>query len=247
MALPTTRQLHIDYCLRNLGAPVVQVNVAAEQIEDRVDEALQFYRDYHYDGVEKLYLKHQLTSTDIANGYIPLSDAVVGIVSIFPVTDASNPSNIFDLQYQLRLNDLYNLTNTSIMYYNTAMEYVQTIKMLLTGHPQVRFNKNQNRLYLDMELGKDILEGQYVVVECYRALNPTEFADIWKDPFLLKYTTALIKRQWGHNLKKYSGIQLPGGITLDGNALYDEAVNEIKDLEDELINSKSPPLDFFLG
>jgi hypothetical protein len=247
MAIITTRQGLIDYCLRSLGAPVVEINVAEEQVDDRIDEAIEHFRLYHYDGIEKVYLKHQLTAADITNQYITLSDLIYGVTRVFPVASGTSTSkSIFDLQYQLRLNDLYDLTSTSIIYYSQVMSHLSLLDMTLNGHPLYRFNKLTNKLYIEASWSEEMKEGKYILVECYRALDPTTVTKMYNDKWLKHFATAQIKKQWATNLKKFSGMQLPGGVTIDGNALYDEAVQEIKDLEDD-IRDKSAPLDFYLG
>jgi len=245
----TTRQGLIDHSLRELGAPVLEINVAEEQLEDRVEEALEFWNINHWDGTERIYFSHEVTQTDVNNKWIPLTDDIYGIMRVMPVRGAQTANkNIFDLQYQLRLNDLYDLTSTSIIYYTSVMNHLQMLDHFLNGHVMYRFNRLQNRLYIDVDWGnlKEINVGDWIVVEGYRALDPATFTRVWNEPWLKKYTTALIKKQWGANLKKFSGLQLPGGVSLDGDSIYQEGANEAQALEDELIN-KSAPLEFFTG
>jgi len=243
----TNREELKQYCLRALGSPVLEINVDDEQLEDRITDAIEHFRLYHYEGIEKLYLKHMVTQDDITNKWIPISPMVYGITRVLPIVTGSGSSkSLFDLQYQLRLNDLYDLSSTSIIYYNTVMSHLSLLDLILNGHIVYRFNRMQDRLYLDLDWTADVEIGHYVIVECYRALDPTEFIKIWSEPWLKHYITAQFKKQWGVNLKKFSGMQLPGGVTIDGDALYTEAMNEIKELEDDLMN-KSSPLEFFLG
>lgn len=243
----TTRQGLIDYCLRELGAPVVEINVDDEQIEDRVDEAIEFYRQYHYDGIEKVYLKHQITEQDRTNKYIPIPDAVYGVTRVFPIASNTFTSkSIFDLQYQLRLNDLYDLTSTSIIYYTQVMSHLSLLDLTLNGHPVYRFNRLTNKLHIDENWQDNITIGTYVVVECYRVLDPSDTPRLYNESWLKHYTAALIKKQWATNMKKFQGLQLPGGVSIDAQGLYDEAISEIKDLQDDLMN-KQGPLDWFLG
>jgi hypothetical protein len=178
--------------------------------------------------------------------FILIPDLVYGVTRVLPFSQASSSKNLFDLQYQLRLNDLYDLTSTSIIYYKTVMSHLALLDLELNGHPQFRFNRRNSKLYLDMNWDSDVALGDFIVVECYRALDPAESTKVWDEAWLKHYTTALFKKQWATNIKKFSGIQLPGGVTLDGDKLYDEATGEIKELEDELQN-KSAPLEFFLG
>lgn len=236
-----------QYCLRALGAPVLEINVDNDQLEDRIDEALEFFRQYHPDGIEKIYMKHQITQQDKDNGYIPMSDLVYGVERVLPITTTgSNSKNLFDLKYQLRLNDLYNLTSSSMIYYQTVMNHVAMLDHMLNGHTIYRFNRYQNKLFLDINWQSDVVIGEYVIVECYRAMDPDLYSRVWGDSWLKHYTTALFKKTWATNIKKFDGLQLPGGVMLDGKGLYQEAIGEIKELEDNLM-SKSAPLDFFIG
>ena len=226
---------------------MVEINVDDDQLEDRIDEALEYWRLYHSEGIEKIYLKYQITAEDVTNKYIPVNDLIYGVTRVFPVTTGTGSSkNIFDLQYQLRLNDLYDLTSTSIIYFTTVMSHLALLDLTLNGHVLYRFNRLQNRLYLDINWASDIQVGEYVLVECYRAMDPATFPRLYNEPWLKHYTTALFKKQWGTNLKKFQGLQLPGGVTIDGDKLYDEGKSEVEELEQELI-TKSAPLEFFLG
>jgi hypothetical protein len=317
----TTRQQLKEYCLRALGEPVLEINVDDSQLEDRLDEALEYWRLYHYEGVEQMYMKVKINAselkltTPVANTfviaenitgetsgamaqvcresqressgttllirnvqgtfvagetitgssghtavldtnplklgeydkrYIDIPDYVYGVTKVLNIGQASSSKNIFDLQYQLRLNDLYDLTSTSIVYYKTVMSHLAMLDLELNGHPLYRFNRMQNRLMLDVNWATDVILGDYVLVQGYRSLDPSEFTKVWNEPWLKHYTTALFKKQWAVNIKKFSGIQLPGGVTLDGDKLYLEATKEIEDLEHEL-QTKSAPLEFFLG
>lgn len=251
MSAPTTRDAFTDYCLRKLGHPVVEINVDDDQVSDRIDEALQYYQEYHYDGVERVYLKYQVTSNDITNGYIPLNDLIIGVRNIFPYsgdnTTSGGTDGLFNLQYQLRLNDLYDLTNTSLIYYNQVRNYIAELDLLLNGAKPLRFNKHQNRLYIDQSWPDEVRVGNYIIVDCYRAMDPVTWADVWNDMWLKRYATALIKKQWATNIKKFSGLQLPGGVTLDGDKLYAEAVDEVEKLEEQIQTNYSLPADFMVG
>lgn len=242
----TSREGLKQYALRALGAPVLEINVDEDQLEDRLDEALEYWRQYHYDGIERVYLKHAITQEDINNKYIPINSLVYGITRVIPVTQASSTKNLFDMQYQLRLHDLYDLTSTSIIYYQMVMNHISLLDFELNGPQLFRFNRMQDRLYIDCNWAQDLPLGSLVVVEAYRVLDPETFTKVYNEQWLKHYVTALFKRQWATNIKKFSGIQLPGGVTLDGDKLYDEATGEIKELEDELM-TKSAPLEFFLG
>jgi hypothetical protein len=235
-----------QYALRALGAPVIEINVDDDQLEDRLDEALEFWRQYHYDGIERMYFKYQVTQTDITNKYIPVPDLIYGITRVIPITQTSGSKNMFDMQYQLRLHDLYDLTSVSIVYFKNVMSHIALLDMELNGPQSYRFNRLQGRLMLDIDWNSEVKVGSFIVVEAYRVLDPNEFTKVWNEMWLKHYTTALFKKQWGANMKKFGGLQLPGGVTLNGQETYDEGVTEIKDLEDELMN-KSAPLDMFIG
>jgi hypothetical protein len=246
MAVVNSRESLKQYALRALGAPVLEINVDDDQLEDRLDEGLEYWRQYHYDGIERMYMKYQITQTDIDNKYIPIPDLVYGITRVIPVTNTSSSKNLFDLQYQLRLHDLYDLTSVSVVYFKNVMSHIALLDFELNGPQTFRFNRLQNRLYIDIDWTWEVKDGTYIVVECYRALDPDSFTKVWNEQWFKKYTIALFKKQWATNIKKFSNIQLPGGVTLDGDKLYDEATTEIDKLEDDLQN-KSAPLEFFLG
>lgn len=242
----TSREELKEYCLRSLGAPVVEINVDDDQLEDRVDESLEYWRQYHWDGIEKIYLKHQVTQEDKDNKYIPIPDLVYGVNRVIPLSLQSSSKNLFNMQYQLRLHDLYDLSSTSLIYYKSVMSHIALLDMELNGPQTFRFNRISGKLMIELDWDSEVNVGDFIVVDCYRVLDPTENIKLWNEMWLKHYTTALFKKQWATNIKKFSGIQLPGGVTLDGDKLYDEAIGEIKDLEDELKN-KSAPLEFFLG
>jgi len=247
MATVTTREQLKDYCLRRLGAPVIEINIDDEQIEDRIDDAFQFYRDYHYDAVEMVYLKHQITVEDIANLYVPIPDSVVGVSRILPFSDRSDGMNIFSIRYQILINDLYSLMSTNLIYYYQVKQELELINQVLVGTKPVRFNRHMNRLYIDMDWAGDVNVGDYIIVECYRILDPDTYRDVYNDRFLKQYTTALFKRQWGENLKKFSGVQLPGGVTLNADKIYEDALDEINKIEAEMQSRFELPVDMFTG
>lgn len=247
MATVTTRQQLKDYCLRKLGAPVIEINVDDDQVEDRIDDAFQFYRDYHYDAIEMVYLKHQFTAQDIANKYIEVPDTVVGISRILPFTSSAGGGSLFSIQYQILVNDLYSLMSTNLIYYYQVKQELELINQLLVGTKPVRFNRHMNRLYLDFDWAANAVQGQFVVVECYRILDPDTYRDVYNDRFLKMYTTALIKRQWGENLKKFNGVQLPGGVTINADAIYQDAQSEIDKIESDMQSRFELPVDMFIG
>lgn len=250
MANPTTRQGLIDYCLRSLGDPVIEINVDPDQLDDRVDEALEYWQDFHSDATLRTYLKHQVTSTDITNGYIPLSANVKFVTKLFPISDNISSKNFFDVKYQLSLNDFWDLQTYigDLAYYEQMQQYLSLVDLKLTGTPQVRFSRHQNRLYIDGDLdGEDIKAGDYVVAEIYEIIDGGSFTSIWNDRWLKEYTTALIKRQWGQNLIKFEGMQLPGGVTLNGRQIYDDAMQDIERLREVIRLEHEMPADFFMG
>lgn len=234
------------YCLRSLGAPVTTIDVTDEQIQDRCDDALRKFQDHHFDASERMYLKHQVTAEDVTNQYIPIPAYVSGIVRVLPYASGAygvTGVNPFSIQYQLRLNDIWDMGSTSVVYYQQLMQYTTMLDQMLNGRPLVRFNRVQDRLSIDAQWGKHIVEGMYIIVECYRALDPAEFNKMYDNPWFKRYTTALIKRQWGTNLKKFSGVQMIGGTMLNGQQIFDEASQEIQMLEIELRNVWEEPID----
>jgi hypothetical protein len=247
MASITSREQLKDYCLRQLGAPVIEINVDDDQVEDRIDDAFQFYREYHFDAVEKLYLKHEITANNISSQYIEISDAIVGVERVFPFMNKSTGTNIFDIKYQILINDLYTLMSTDLVYYTAVRQELELINQLLVGQKPIRFNRHMNRLMIDMDWVADVTPGTFIIVECWRILNPDEFTNVYNDMFLKRYATALIKKQWGNNMKKFAGVQLPGGVTLNGEIVYQEAVEEIRQIETEIQSRFELPVDMFVG
>jgi hypothetical protein len=247
MATVTTRQQLKDYALRRLGAPVIEINVDDDQVEDRIDDAFQFYREYHYDAVELVYLKHQFTTDDITNQYISVPDTVVGVSRILPFSNKSDGTNIFSVRYQILLNDLYSLMSTNIIYYYQVKQELELINQVLVGTKPIRFNRHMNRLYMDMDWTADAVAGDFIIVECYRILDPETYRDVYNDMFLKRYCTALIKRQWGENLKKFNGVQLPGGVTINADQIYQDALTDITQIESEMQSRFELPVDFMTG
>ena len=317
MAKPTTRAEFKTYCLRRLGFPVIEINVDDDQVDDRIDDALAFFNDYHYDGTEKIFMKHRITQEDIDRRWIHCPDAVTFVTNVFPFDDSNSSINMFDLRYQLRLHDLYDFTSVSYVSYEMTMQHIQTLNLLFSGKPQFRFNRHQNKLFLDIDWSSDREVGEYVIVECYRQLQPdsvtltgtvtctntsntvtgtgtvfdqqilendvlviggeekqvrhilspteltlyspvlsnktavslvkTGLSDVWNDRFLKKYATAKIKYQWGSNLSKFAGIQMPGGVTLDGVRIMQEAQAEIDKIEEEMYTMSSLPSEILTG
>ena len=317
MAKPRSRAELALYCKRKLGFPVIDINVDDDQVDDRIDDALSFFEDYHFDGTEKIYMKHQLTVEDINRRWIYAPDAVTFVTGVFPFDQSNSSINMFDLRYQLRLHDLYDFTSVSYVSYEITMQHIRTLNLLFSGTPQFRFNRKQNKVFLDINWDSDLQPGQYVIIECYRTLNPQTitltgtcattagantvvgtgtifdqevlendfltfgnqtlqidkitspttltvrgpftgtqsgvsmtaagYSDVWNDRFLKKYSTALIKLQWGNNLSKFAGIQMPGGVTLDGVRIMTEAREEISKLEEEMQIINVLPSEIMMG
>ena len=322
MALASRTDLQ-DYALRRLGAPVIEVNVEEGQLSDRIDDALQFFQEYHFDGVERVFVSHQLTGSklklttniatnftkgetvtggtsgatakvsstdgqfitteesdgtwqasesitgdisgttgtlaptdfytkgDIENGYIPIGSGILGVTRIFnfggAATNNTKDGQLFDLMYQFRMNDLYNLMGADMVYYTIVQSHLTTLEKLLTSERQIRFNRKTDRLYVDTDWDRTFNPGDYIVAEAYAIIDPATYTEVYDDMFLKKYTTALFKRQWGENLKKFSGIQMPGGVTLNGDQIYQEAVQEIQAIEQEMSLKYELPPSFMIG
>lgn len=275
MASPTTRQELIDYCLRRLGAPVLEINVDDDQIDDLVDDAVQYFQERHYEGSERMYLKYQITQDDIDRGrasaggvgvvtttgtstivgtattfsyyensnYIQVPDQVLGINKVFKFDSNTISGGMFSIKYQLFLNDLYHFSSVDLLHYSMVKTYLSDIDFLLTTDKQVRYTRKQNRLYLDIDW-KSAKAGDYMVIDCERALNPNDFPKIYNDSWLKRYLTSMIKKQWGANLIKFSGTKLPGGVEINGRQYYDDAVGELKEIEEQMQSTyELPPLD----
>ena len=279
MAKPSTRQGLIDYCLRKLGAPVLEINVADDQIDDLVDDAIQLFNERHFDGVERMYLKYKLTQEDLDRGqakntdgvgivttsatstsisgygtttnswyetsnFLQVPDSVVGIEKIFKFDSSTISGGMFSIKYQLFLNDLYQFNSIALLQYAMTKSYLEDIDFLLTTDKQVRFNKRQDRLYLDIDWGAESVDN-WLVLDCYRALDPTSFTQVYNDVFLKQYLTALIKRQWGQNLSKFKGVKLPGGIEMNGGEILQQAESELESLRSRMATEyELPPYDF---
>jgi len=279
MAKPASRQQLIDYCLRKLGAPVLEINLDDDQIDDSVDDAIQLFNERHFDGVERMFLKYKITQADLDRGrakgtdgvgivtttatstniagygtttsswyetsnFLQVPDSVVGIEKIFKFDTSTISGGMFSIKYQLFLNDLYNFNSVELLQYSMVKSYLEDIDFLLTTDKQIRFNKRQDRLYLDIDWGAESLDN-FLVLDCYRALDPTSFTQVYNDPFLKLYLTALMKRQWGQNLIKFRGVKLPGGIELNGREIFDDAERDIESLRSRMASEyELPPYDF---
>lgn len=243
MAVPTTRQEFRDYCLRRLGAPVLKIQVDDDQIDDRIDEALKYYYDYHYDGSDRIYFKYQITDQDKANGYITMPENIIGVINIFSIGYGSYTGDMFSLQYQIALNDMYTLTSQSMVPYYTMMYGLQQMEQLLVGMKPIRYNRHKNKLYIDTNWD-NFATGSWIIAEAYEVVDPEVYTSAWADRWLQRYTCALIKQQWGTNLTKFVGLQLPGGVQFNGDRILSDAQAEIAQIESEMINSYStPPMD----
>lgn len=276
MPIINSRTLLKEYCLRALGAPVVEINLADEQTEDRIDDALRFFSEYHFDGVEKVYLKYQVTNADIVNGYIEmkatnrkslgggfadnvaietavedgaddvlLENLITSVTRIFPFTQQS--VGMFDIRYQYALNDLYTFGTIDMVQYDLTQQYLAMLRQYLSPDKSVRFSRVQNRLYIDMNWAQQVGNGMFLIIECYRILDPRIYPEVYEDRLLKRYTTALLKKQWGVNLSKYSGVKLPGDITLRGTEIASEATTEIDNIEKDIIGKYELPPDFIMG
>jgi len=271
MAEPSTRETLKQYALRALGKPVIEINVDDDQLEDRLDEALQYFAQYHYDGVERCYLKYQVTSGDLArikspggdstitatkdsvtttykeaNNYIIVPETVLAVTNIFNLSDRNN-LNLFDIRYQLRLNDLYDFSSTSIIHYQMVRNHLDFLDHILVGEKPLRFNQHSNRLYIDMDWTNDITAGEYLIIECWRKLDPATYTDVYNDMYLKRYVTALFKRQWGANLSKFNGVTMIGGVTLNGVEIYQQALQDIQKLEEDIRGTYETPVTYMIG
>ena len=281
MANPATRTELVNYAKRQLGAPVLEVNVADEQIEDAMDDAIQIYQNRHMDGVELMYLKHRITQdfldsikasniagsptstgittttgtaniTGIGNttfdfvenqNFIQIPDAVIGIERVFKLDNRLISTNMFNINYQLMLNDVYFFSSMELMGYTLTKRYLEDLDHILHPEKQIRFNRRQSRLYLDVDYSS-MQPNDWLIIRCYRVLDPNDYTKVYNDPFLKKYFTALMKKQWGQNLIKFAGVKLPGGVELNGRQIYEDALGEIDTLESKMANEyELPPLD----
>tara|TARA_B110001454_G_scaffold87779_1_gene84124 strand:- start:3491 stop:4297 length:807 start_codon:yes stop_codon:yes gene_type:complete len=258
MAEPASREQLKQYALRALGKPVIEINAENDQLEDRIDEALQYYHQYHYDGIRRTYLKYQYTQTDYdrinantsesvtknsvtsawqeGNGFIVVPESIISVINIFPYSSKGS-MNLFDVRYQMRLNDLYDFSSTSVVNYDVVMRHLDFLDHILVGEKPIRFNQNDNRLYIDQDWKEDLLVGEFLVIEAYRKLDPNVYTDVYNDMILKRYVTALFKKQWGSNLSKFNGVAMLGGVTLNGQQIFSEALTDIEKIEDEIRKS----------
>ena len=282
MATPSSRSELADYCKRQLGAPVLEINIADEQVEDIMDDAIQFFQERHFDGVSQSFLKYKISQDDIDRGratmrkgsgdkttgittetatteivgvsttftfyensnYLQVPPEIIGVTKIFHYDGANTiTNNMFSVKYQLFLNDIYFWGATEMLTYAMTKTYLEDINFLLTTQKQIRFNQRMDRLYLDIDWG-GVTVGDYFVIDCFRALNPADYARVYNDSFLKRYTVALMKRQWGQNLLKFQGVKLPGGVELNGRQIYDDAQKDLEIIREQMSNMyEMPPLD----
>lgn len=247
MAVPTTRAEFKEYCLRKLGKPVLEINVDDDQVEDRIDESLKYYWDYHFDGSERIYYKHQITANNKSDGYITLPENIIGAVRVFSIGDPSiRNDDLFNIRYQIALNDLYTLTSVSMIPYYMVRQHLGLIQEMLVGQQAIRYNRHMNKLHVDTDWS-NYNTGEYLLIEAYQVVNPDTYTDAWGDRWLQEYCTQKIKYQWGTNLTKFTGLQLPGGVQFNGEKILDDAQEAIKKLEDEMLSSYSLPVMDMIG
>jgi len=336
MTQPTTRTTFKDYCKRKLGWPVVELNIDDDQVEDCIDDSLQFFQEYHFDATENTFLKHQISGStlklagaptgtfsdgeiitggtsgvqatvhayhsanttlrykdpevksggdgntyyanttttfstgetitgntssatatthastataigDFDNKYITIAEAIIGVRRVIPFSDNSRTNSMFSSKYQFALSEMHSLGSGGLASFEIAQEYLQLINEMFTGQPSFRYNRHADKLYLDISWGSDADIDDFIVVEVDKILDPSTYADIWSDMFLKRYNTALMKKQWGQNLTKFEGMQLPGGVTMNGRQLYDDATTELETIQTEMSLRYELPVDHLIG
>jgi len=252
MASPATRTQLKDFCLRRLGEPVIEVNVDRDQIEDCIDDAIQIFQDYHTSATKKIYLKHQITATDVTNEYIPIADDVHNVVRVLPWNSSSigGGASFMSVKYQMALSDIANLATFkgNLAYYEHMGQYLSTLDMILTGQPIVEFSRYEGRMYIFGEWwDTELKAGDYIVLEAYQTIDPETNTGIYNNKFIKNYVTATIKERWGTNMSKFEGVQLPGGVTISGERLLQEAQAEKEKLIEDLRLEYEDPVDFFVG
>tara|TARA_Y100000385_G_scaffold71583_1_gene71862 strand:+ start:355 stop:1110 length:756 start_codon:yes stop_codon:yes gene_type:complete len=251
MANPSSRQELIDYSLRRLGEPVIEINVDPDQVQDRVDEAIQYWQNYHSDATFKTYISHLVGDSDVTNEYITVPTDVIYVSKLFRISSSFNTSfNFFDIKYQMMLNDIADLQNFAgdLAYYEQLNQYLAMLDMKLNGHPQTTYSRNMDRLFLHGDFNdKDVKAGDYIVYEAWKTVDSGAHTKVFNDMWLKEYTTALIKQQWGSNLIKFEGMQMPGGVTLNGRQIFEDAMQDIEKLREKIRLDFEMPADFFVG
>lgn len=250
MAAPNSRETLTEYALRRLGEPVIEINIDPDQLEDRVDDALQWYQDYHSDATYRLYLKHKITADDVTNKYISISSNILFVTKLFPIAASQVGRGMMSVKYQLHLNDLYNMNTFmgELGYYSQMQQYMSLLDAQLAGAPLIDFNRKQGRLHIfgDLE-DQDLKKDDYVIAEAFAVVDPNSHTKVFNDKWLKEYTTALYKQQWGANLSKFEGMQLPGGIQLNGNQIFQDGTADVERLREELRLNHEAPVDFYIG
>lgn len=247
MAQPNTRQEFTDYILRKIGAPVIQINVSEEQVEDRVDEAVSFWRDYHYNGSQLIYIKHQITQEDKDRGYFDLPKDILGISRVFDLSSSvSTGSGIFNVNYQYVLNNLDDIISYNVQHYYMTMQHLELLQDLLVGSPLIRYNRHVNKLYIDTD-ADNLIVGEYIIIEAYDVIDPSTYTDVWSDRWLQNYASVLVREQWGLNLTKFSNMQLVGGVSFNGEQILSEARAEREKMEEDAIQNLQPLTYNFIG
>jgi hypothetical protein len=246
MATPTSKSELKEYCLRRLGKPVIEINIDDDQMDDRIDEAILYYQDYHFDGTEKTFLKHQVTADDKTNEYISVGASTIGVINLFDIGDATSTNNLFNVRYQIALNDLYDLSRYDLVPFYMNFMNIRFIEEILIGKQGLRYNRHVNKLHIDMDWGK-VTTGDYLIAEVYNKIDPDTYTDVYNDRWLQRYVTCLFKMQWGSNLTKFIGMQLPGGVQFNGDQILQQALDEKTKLEDEMIASYSLPVHDMTG
>jgi|TARA_R110002020_G_scaffold182793_7_gene378564 hypothetical protein len=247
MAVPSSRETFKEFCLRRLGKPVIEINVDDDQVGDAIDTALNYYHDYHFDGSQRTFLKHEITADDKTNGYISISDSnTIGIIDIFDIGDATSTNNLFNIRYQIALNDLYDLSRYDLVPFYMNFMNIRFIEEILIGKQPIKFNRHINRLYVDMDWDK-LNTGDFLIAEVYNKVDPDTYTDVYGDRWLAEYATALIQIQWGRNLTKFVGMQLPGGVQFNGDTILSQGLEAKNKLEEEMLSSYSLPVHDMTG
>jgi hypothetical protein len=247
MPAPTDRTSFKEYCLRRLGKGVVQINVSDDQVEDRIDDALEYFQDYHSDATTRSYIKHQVTQAEIDQEYITLNDSVKNVIRVLSIDAATASSSMFDVRYQMHLNDVFDFTSVNVSEFTTMRSHLSMLDDLFNGITPIRHERHTDKLRIDFSWKDNLNDGDYIIIEAFQILDPTVNTQIWNDRFLKEYATAQIKEQWGMNVSKYEGIQLPGGVTMNGRAILEEAKQEIAELEEQMQLMHELPVDFMTG